>query len=386
MQYSLEEFRNKIFEDVYSVYDIFKEFFGEEYTDLQIPEINHNRVNRYYQNIADADIDEEYINNLKSSWRTIQSDIIVWFPTVTIRNEYDRTIDIEDLFAKITVSLEGTIPVEAHGFQLTKSTFTKEEWESGYIHSHVPILRDEIPSFSHPCLGRGPIRSTIGSLKIGKDNITWMLFCQELASYVTVESLTGVPYIKMENVGALGYNIDCNYFYTNSPCRCSDFDYYTELISILKDFTLYYLKNGHLKFNFSGSEFCLGLSYFDYIIDISNAFIEWYNKECNNNIKKFLDDITKVVHVKDGKFYSILDNYHGNSIPSNPERFRVLTFKGNDINLKITDRATELEDCRILDTRVANYLLTNVLRIINYHYGKRNNESNSTSGGDVLYI
>lgn len=344
---------------VADVYGIFQNFFGEQSVDLQ------------------GDGGGDFA-------------IMVWWPTVTVTNDNSKSVIIKDLYAKIVITSEGRIPYESSGFKLSRTTFSNDQWASGYLHSHIPRLyRQEVPCFYNPCLGRGPIRNTIMDLKNEYEEAVWMLFCQELALYVTVESLAGGPYIKMEEIGASkelknfkGFTeVDSiSYFKRSSNSSDLIFD------DMIKEFTLWYLQHGHLKFNYSEERFRCGLSYYDFIIDISNSFIEWFNLFGNRSALQslYVSEIIIKAKVAQGKFYksSTVDLVNTSDIEGRP----VLTFKGEIKSLHIEPPIPSNNEyiTTLLHHDIAMYILGRILRIINYRYCNEHNklpESGSTQEG-----
>lgn len=351
---------------VAEVYEIFQNFFGSQFVDLNYPDSE-----TYY--------------------------IMVWWPIVTVTNDNNKSVVIKDLYAKIRITPEGNIPYESRGFMLNRTTFSNEQWLSGYSHSHIPRIWGEVPSFANPCLGTGPINNTIMDLKNNYEEALWMLFCQELSLYVTVESLRGDPYIKLESIGAEkklpGFDgfteIDSlNYGYS--------YDTAQQLKTLLKDFTLWYLQHGHLKFNYSQERFKCGLPYYDYMIDISNSFIEWYNLFGTRDLlnRFFNEKVLISAIVSQGKFYK--------SAIENPREYNSLEgasmfwFKGEVKRLHIEPPADNEETITtLLHHRIAMYILGRILQVINNRFCNEHNklpESGSTQEGTsstyqtVLYL
>ena len=387
MQYTINELKREIFKDVYDVYEIFQNFFDEEHTDLQgIPE-DTNVVDDVYActdigNIepdASLEISDAEVARIRTRNRDSKFSIIVWWPRVTITNEHNKSINIQDLFAKVVIDINGKIPYEFWGFELTRSTYDSVQFRSGYVHSHVPGFSSSQyhPSWYSPCLGTGPIRNTIVELKNNNTEATWMLFCQELSMYVTVESLTGGPYRKLEEVGVSRplYN------YREFSSKTS-LSYYNEgdFYDRLKQFILYYLEHGHLTFVYQNGMFKQGFSYFDYMIDISNSFIEWFNQ--NGNAERLAKLYRKKELIKayaaDGKFYECTSVSEFDS--SQVEGTTVLRFKNQDIGLRILQvRQSQMEETTLLCQDIAMYILQNILKIINYRY---RNEYNNRQGAE----
>jgi hypothetical protein len=373
---TFEEFKQDLFHSVFNVYEVFKNFYGEEFVDLQgIP------TEEEYGSLS-----EEQLNAFRRRFRESTYSIYVWWPRVTVSNEYDRCIDIQDLYAKINIDINGRIPYEHYGFMLTRSTFSKEQWLSGYCHSHVPSLRGGVPTFEHPCLGTGPIRNTIVELKNSNEEALWMLFCQELAMYVTVESISGGPYIRMESIGA--WNESDEYRnYNFFRCELQDWvptDQRDAVEKALNTFKMYYIDNGHLKIGFRDGLYASAMPYFDFIIDISNCYIKWYN-----DTGRYDDDIFEVTSstllkdakISNKKIYTPKGPYSRTlGIPDGLIGREMFMFKDQTVRLNIRDDDTdneEMENVHILNSYAAMYVLYKILITINYNYGNTISEESS---------
>lgn len=370
---TITELKHKVFQKVYETYEIFEAFFGSQFVDLQHLPSDDNILDVLVNAgvvMADTseqfELSEEQYQTIKDLFSDRKTYILVWWPTVYVKNENNKGIAIRDLYAKIKVTIQGTIPYEYCGFKLTKTTFTSEQFDSGYIHSHVPS-RYGVPSFLSPCLGTGPIENTIIELKNTFDEAEWMLFCQELSLYVTVESLQGGPYIRLESVGASqrlsefsGFTpgIDSNYYFRDPVVD-----------KLINEFIPYYLKYGHLKFDYSEENFCCGLPYYDYIIDISNTFIDYLNKFGNKDIVSTLygNCILVKAKVKQRMFYRTDSR---NNSYSNYEGQYVLTFKGQSKLLHIESReeGEDNENVTLLAHAVAMTILEKILQVVNFRY------------------
>ena len=392
MQYTINDLRLRLLQNVYNVYDIFVHQFGEGQVDLQgIPddeEIKHmlyawTDIGNIEDNVP-IELSDESILHIQNHCTNYVYDIIVWWPSVKVSNENDKYVFIQDLYARVKVSITGKIPYENHGFQLTRATYDSIQYKSGYCHSHVPgfsTVRDAV-RWKEPCLGRGPIRNTILELKNTNNEAEWMLFCQELALYVTVESLTGGPYRKLEEIGSTrilsGYGN-----YTSGSSR----DMETEK---LKDFISYYLKHGHATFNYQQGLYVSGMDYYDFMIDISNSFINWFNANGSVEMREQYMRKGYIVDalVADRKFFKniTVDPLNANEIEGTP----VLTFKGNTVTLHITQRqSSERQSTLLLCHDIAMFIIQNILKIINYRYDnkrRREGEKPSTTYQNVFYL
>ena len=406
MQYTISQLRQVLYENVYNVYEIFQNFFGERFTDLQgvsedadlkLELENHSSVRRISSDCYE--IPDSALRAVKRAYSSIKPVIMVWWPRVTVTNENDRSVVIYDLYARIEVTMEGRIPYENRGFELNRTTFPEIQFSSGYLHSHIPHFSG-IPHFANPCLGSGPINNTILDLKNGYEETVWMLFCQELALYVTVESLKGGPYFSMESIGS-SYEAHDYRGYSIQPVKLDVLCHYRmsavtkqAFRKMVRDFTAYYLRNGHLSIGYKDGEFIQGMPYFDYMIDISNSFIDFYNSTpvyhfSVNDLYEF-----KILHkvlAANGKFYCLNDNsVHDYSAFEGSDMFR---FKGEMKHLHIeTDEQFHREETILLRQELAMLILHNIIKVINYRYTNEYNkqlgstESTASSGKTVCYL
>lgn len=342
MQHSITHVNQK----VRGVYEVFMNFFGEQYVDIQ-----KDVMYPYYI-------------------------IYVWWPHVTVTNEFNKSVSIQDLYAKIKINLEGLIPYEFPGFLLNRATYSKEQFLSDYMHSHIRgIPKDNFSYFETPCLGQGPIRSTINTLKTDYDIAEWMLFCQELSMYVTVESISGGPWRRMENIGS--YTIAYGYIDYDFS---SDFTYplfFT--VSMRKEFIKYYLANGHLSLSFRNGQFICGMPFYEYIIDLSNTFIDYCNETLyTKDYIQLLFNNSILLHllVSNGKFYAISNDRQNQDL----NRYRnklVLTFKDKKIFTTITESSNnEYFPATIINNKIAMNILKNILKVINFRYKNEHNNNN----------
>lgn len=372
----------EVFKEVYQVYKVFQEFFGEDSVDLQgLPD---DDMIAFRFNEHDIPMREEgscyeangnKFNSVIRDFSNVRPFILVYWPRVRVTNENDKSIIIQDLYAKIELDAKGYIPTEDRGFQLNRATYPMEQWVCSYLHSHIrSIPKGDLTSFENPCLGTGPIIQTINSLRAGIsegfDETKWMLFCHELSLYVTVESLAGVPYNHLENVHL--NDVLSSYGKYNEDYG-SALDWFNRVFSLaeLKEFILYYLHNGHLAINYQNGVFKVGMSYFDYMIDISNSFIEYFNTHFDDkSIAQKCFDYYVLRHsiASNGHFF---DPNTSDTIPDVSQYVgkKVCTFKGRDITLRIMESSKEeSQKTIVLNHGLAMYILNNILKIINYRY------------------
>ena len=308
--------------------------------------------------------------------------ILVHFPHVRITNEYNRFVDINHLYAKVEVLHNGSM----NGyFSLNRAEYTYLHISSGYMHSHVSTIpTSDFTKFQIPCTGTGPINDTISNLSNEFDSDIWRLFCLELSKYVEVESIAGTPYHRLENLGTSNMGAGEDVFRVVNQLRYDD-----SIKEIIKEFVPYFIKQGKLKFNYANGSYSIGMSFTEYILVISNEFIDWYNKKYNNKEWRYTfdtlkrSDVLKEGIIANNKIYYENSRRNVNSYAAYNGK-RMCTFKGKDVLINIVDINEVKEDNKsiILNTNIALYILSKILRVINYRYGKaeqRDQEGNRIS-------
>ena len=309
--------------------------------------------------------------------------ILVHFPHVRITKEYNKFVDINHLYAKVGVLYNGSM--NGH-FTLNRSEYTYLHISNGYMHSHVhSIPTRDFTQFQTPCTGTGPIRDTMSNLSSEFDSDIWRLFCLELSKYVEVESIAGTPYHRLESIGTSTRTVEDGVFTV-----VNQLNYYGDgTKDLIKDFVSYFIKQGKLKFNYANGSYSIGMSFTEYMLVISNEFIDWYNKRFNNkevtysfdNLKR--NNVLNECIIANNNIYYENTRCRVNSYAAYNGK-RMCTFKGADVLINIVDLNEVKEDNKsvILNTNIALYILSRILRVINYRYGKaeqRDQEGNRIS-------
>lgn len=421
----IEELYNSLMDKPLRVLGIFNDFFGEDKVDMQgywsldkfkswmnivplstyIPDGNIVSMNRndwsMYETQAITDLPgdqvEKVVNVLTDT--TVKERIgnakfngifiLVHFPHVRVTNEHDRFVDINHLWAKVKVMYNGTLN---GGFTLNRSEYTLLHIRSDYMHSHImTIPKNDFTKFQNPCTGSGPINGTISALNRDYDEDMWNMFCLELSKYVTVESVAGTPYHYLERLGTNDMKVGIDRFITYlSP------NYYRTVITPdkFKEFVRYFINSKKLKFNYVNGSYSIGMSLIEFIVLISNEFIKWYNDQFNKEelTAKFADlkrnNILSECIIDNGKIY-----YDGgrNNVNSYAQYIgkKVCVFKGKEITVDITNIAEVRNENKsiILNIQTALYILTTILKVLNYRYGrdKATREGNQL-GTEVRYL
>lgn len=270
-------------EKILEIVEIFNNYYGIDRVDLQeLPTLEEFEE---YLNVDNNDKENSLLSinarHISGEFRSMfnESFILVHFPKVKVENEYGKFVIIEGLFAKIRLTYNGLI---LGTFQLNRSKYTLDQLCSDYMHSHIPgIPAYDFDRFLNPCLGMGPIRDTISNLCSTYDKDYWALFCLELDKYTQVESISGGPYRRLENING-GYT---SKEYDVIRCGRSRLElptYNTRINKILKDFYIYILNNINLKYNYINGSYTIGIDNSKFVISISNIFIAWYNNKYKN--------------------------------------------------------------------------------------------------------
>ena len=370
---TIDELKDKYYtptESVNVVYDIFKDFFNEVRVDLQV----NKRFKSYFDNLL-VEPSEFTLDKLSSYSLNVKLDIadfintyyheppfyiFVHFPNVTITNEHNDSININDLYARIPIYWNGTLN---RRFEMIVTTYTRTLFNAGYCHSHLHHLYGNKPVFDTPCLGTGPLVETCKVLTLNFTEDNWKLFCVELSRYVTVESLLGTPYYRMTNITNKSSNRPIKVY--NVPNYIWDHkELLVETIHNLVSKKLLNFKYVNGEYNFANSEAEL-------IRIISNEFIAIYNDKFNKKeVTETLQQLANRFFIKKVKYYN--DNYYfiGTVIDKIPSNDVLFTFKGKDIKTVITEDITNVRQIYILNPDKISYIATKLLEFININYGK----------------
>lgn len=418
LKQKIEALYQELLELPMAVTEIFNDFYGEERVDLQPISLEefiyklgriemHQIVNgdssvfaggSYMRSHRDESLirdyrDEMYLHYITESIETFDryapymkefignkllSDIpiIIHFPHVTIRNEYDRTVEVNHLWAKVPITWEG----KGRGwFRMNRSEYDIEHMQSDYMHSHVSGIDFDF-TFRSVCTGSGPINNTLSSLTVGFDEPIWQLFCLELERYMGTESLEGGPYRRMENIGANGANMRNNF--SIEPASYTSSSHFSG--ELVDEFLDYLFASNVLKFNYRNGSYGLAHTFTDTVLTISNAFIDWYNAKYRVTFNIPTIDslkgsgIIKEVIIANGAIYD--PNSNANRDYSQYVGRKVLTFKGQDVNLVINGLTNGVRNVStILNVDMIREFVWVILELLNCEYG---NSKKAKSGID----
>ena len=316
--------------------------------------------------------------------------IVVRFPNVTVTNENDRSINITELYTRVFVTEEGKM---YDSLQMMRSEYDELQWISHYSHSHIPSISHDDIRFRSACLGSGPIKNTRDSLRRACDLNLWGLFVYELSKYVTVESLDGVPYIRLESVG--GGSV------INKPQRIPIVPFLPQVPSYstarISDFVKHFLATNDIQMSYTEGGWTLAEDFNDFWIRVTDSFGEWHLsnlRDRTTNISflrllsygllgRYVISNGKICTPQDGAASTDFSNYEGQVL---------FHFKGEDVRLHITHNNKEISFVYLIDRDICYYIITKAKEIISADYDRHNSNNSSTSeeadsaGSRTLYL
>lgn len=379
------------------IFQIFKDCYGEDKVDIQLNtslerctsllsdmSLSDFTLNsKHFISLSNCTKDE--IKNLITKYKKDKGTyikkfvavnpigvyIIVYFPKITVTNEYDESIDIEEVYIRVPINLNGRIDLS---FEIIRTKYSYDQYESGYMHSHAHSgITKTSKDWRIMCLGSGPLLTTTHTLRNSYDLDIWRLFCIELDEYLKVESVAGVPYIRMNRVGnnndLYTYNITDNSYYYNIQYRIHNYS------PFFKDFLKFFIRNicsNETYFSFRDSDIHLAISNEQFAILISKYFIEYCNcrnKETETNIDSIISNFMVKVQ---RNVYGILKYFrHANTFNYTNESqsdAKALTFKGQDKYVKIDAKIenSQNKEIYLLNPDLVSQVLNYFLKVINY--------------------
>lgn len=366
---------NELVKKPLEVKQIFDDHFGEENVDLQVIDCEGKPAK--LESLKDLSDDAEDADNPRFF-------ILVRWSSVVVTNEYKESVTIYDLFARINITYEGTFS----SFCLAKTTFTPDQYRSGYVHSHVPSV--SLPRrnivWQSPCLGTGPIRNTFASLAASFDKDLWWLCCLEIDKYVHTESVSGVPYFRLSSIGrSYGFLLWDRY----SPLRECDYTtvgHYISSSTLLAlqrlnfySFVKYLLKKKVIKYKAVNDKLIVANDYIDFAVAVSNCFIDWVNMLLDKVKNKGEDNAVELIEQSSKEcLYSavLLGNSLYDDVRRSGQSFSPLednsdahiTFKDTEYYIKIlggdSERSTTIR-LRLLPPQVISQLRFVINHVIN---------------------
>jgi len=383
MSEELQQEYNRYAGPTLKVYEIFKDFFGEDRVDLQ----GLLTLEKTEEAVREGSFS---LAGLKRWLRTVPIDIniLVHFPRVKVTNEYDKFTFVNHLYAKVKIDISGKLVGK---FSLNRAEYTVQHFTNNYMHSHVcDIPIGDLTQFQIPCTGTGPINHTICSLNHEFDEDLWRLFCLELDKFVQVESVAGTPYHRLEQLR----DRQRSYSRVAPTIRLvNNFDFYwlgrsrSPILNLahFASFTKYLIDKEVLRFSFINGKYIPGMSPIEYTVLISNAFIDWYNREFSAGritaTRQELEGQTILCRCKfsEGKLWKVGNSYNHLDDYMRYSGAFICNFKGTRVRLSFSDATgpqAEENELLILNPNIASYIINKILNVVNFRYGNKNQSPN----------
>lgn len=363
-------------------YSIVKDTYYRHETIFNLARLGDNRSNQTNQILEDVikEVFKEPTTFIDSLiLRNNTAYLYIRFPKVTVTNEDDKSVDIDELYVLVPINGDGTLK---RNFSMVRSSYPIIQWLSGYSHSHLPsISTNRTPHFAHPCLGNGPIGPTQDNLKDEYNIDMWGLFAFELEKYVTQESLLGVPYIKLESIGRSSEATEIKLYYRDVlGFSCDNIDF--------NDFLKSYCSHTNLNVSYKEGQYSLGITDVNFVISLSDYFIKWYNNKVTEGVyyttltNLISDNILNKVIIDGNKVYSnaviqdidSIQSLEGTHLTMSSDSIKDFIFKGKPVKLHIDGNLNikSKNYTLLLNTNICSYMLTKILEIINNKYGASN--------------
>lgn len=370
-----EQLFEQVMTKVNLIYGIFKDQFGESKVDLQFNK--SDILNRIGSELRAGRSESQIVSNTRGS-TVFSADIIVWWPDVLIENESGDTHPIKDLYAKVQFYLNGALKTSAYskGFALNRATYTIEEWQSNYMHSHVSCIPTTLSEFVPPCTGSGPINQVADALRRANDlndedfSDWWGTYAYELDRYVYVESIRGVPYHRMSSIGRSSYR--SRYYHNSYLTNYSSLS--TSLKQKIGAFFDQFMSTVTVPVNLVNGIYTSNIKFTDFCFKVSNAFITYFNdlhpkQEDIDLLYRSTFLIQLFVGTDGGLYNSNHRSSGGRTVPTS--RSKIVTFKGNPVYLSVS-APTVIEEglSTFIDPSLLSYIYNSLIVNLNITNGK----------------
>lgn len=319
----------------------------DTYPDNRIDICTTNRLQAALDEEAvGKEISEETLNKIEMS---SSLTITIYYPKITLKNELNKQHTIYDVYLRILFPM-GVI-------KLGRTTFTKEEIDVGYVHSHVRAgAFDYLQDF---CTGEGetPINKILRKI-IRRDYNDFETLIQsfivETERMIRVESLTGGPFIRFSNVGKQLENMPLILKVTNLRYISHD---------CIIDFIEYYCSLGLDNFYYDGRCWQLDATDTEFITRVTNAAKSF--KGTRNKKSLF-----QTYYLSSGLYYAKSINRTSNFVEGSPVSW---AFKGKKLYLKELkeDNKEVVVENTLLKKEYLDIVYTFLLTLINGVYADR---------------
>ena len=185
-----EAINKKYHSSLSNIIEVFDEVFGREYWDMQVEP-------RAYHNLGGNTV---YNKELK---------VVVHFPELTVTNENERSILLENFFLRLVFNGRRTYNLETSDYTYffdirpnlegKLNTPSAQQLYKDYQHSHIHSNADRI-NFHQFCTGRNFFSDLYRGYNSDPCKESLFMLAKYMINIASTESLAGVPYIKMDTV------------------------------------------------------------------------------------------------------------------------------------------------------------------------------------------
>lgn len=170
--------------------------------------IDHNQMSecKIWKESDESIPSIRFLDVIRQRKSQVHYKMTIHFADFMITNTNGNSQRIKDLYVRFY--LDGDLKIctsdepghRGSDYYLTglRTTFTREEYDASYAHSHLPG-RDL--TFMKFCTGSGPINQDIPLLRRGYASNNMKIFLNRINLYVRHESLEGNPHMYLERIG-----------------------------------------------------------------------------------------------------------------------------------------------------------------------------------------
>lgn len=370
--------------NIHSVLSVLEHYYGAERVDLQNLPSEEQFVDfcEGVQSSLREDSVKEYIY---TTLYGCDLAILIYYPEITIKNEYDESHTIRGMYVKLPIAPNGCLMGHP---RFGRSILTKAELISGYVHSHMNGSSTRMGL--DVCFGSGPIRSTISALNARCDPERWMLFAVQLTSFLQTESIHGGPYRRIANIskdyGAITIRNLENWPYELHNVLRSNLkipslrrfwrDTFKKFLSGLLDRVV---EGKIIKIGFNGNSFAICDTFPRIVLNISNYFIEWVNSMDDVQLAETVARFSYAHHILErGNITSSIVRVYNSEIQQRQldilQRELICKFKGKDIYAQIIeDDSPDTNTVTILALSLIRQIIDTLLLTLNTIYATETN-------------
>lgn len=337
---------------------------NREFLDLEVPENNSLSLSEILNNINFEDL----LESIPFLYDFPNPYILVKFPLTKVTNEKGEFTYIKNLFCKISITYEGRLV----NMRFNRTHYTYEHFINNYMHSHIlSIPKNDWTTFQRCCTGSGPINTTMINLEREYNENQWAQFCWDLAKYVTIESLEGIPYRRLTACDKLySQELSLNDEHSLYSSRKED--------TLINDFIEYLINNKILDFHWEHNQWTLAYSDTDYITILSNSFLRFYKEKiqtfvpCDTSLSDLQQYYLTKVYIVNQKVYSSINELSSSEedFVNNSRGAYICTFKGEPQNLEIDEPNlnSSVRAQYILNVSIIKFITYTLLMILNTQY------------------